>query len=237
MSDYFGRGNKDSMHGTHQSKKTVDHVLYLTHFAFGFPTGGNAPCSNMWLTASTRERERRCSGVTSVIFRYGVHIFCHTKTVPIHCNEKHNGKCTLCERVSANCLPVNKSMASWRSQSQDREENWKKATERKDHQPQATPQAMLQAKYLPSGYALGYASGKFFISCENFRDFQKYSRGLCPRLRFRQFLNKYSPSGYAAGYFLKKFCLQAMPPAKFQGTHGATPPAKFFRKGKRFSKK
>ncbi|KRY53945.1 hypothetical protein T03_2895 [Trichinella britovi] len=67
--------------------------------------------------------------------------------------------------------------------------------------PQATPQAMLQAKYLPSGYARGYASGKFFIICENFRDFQKYSRGLCPRLRFRQFLKKYLPSGYATGYF------------------------------------
>ncbi|KRX36371.1 hypothetical protein T05_14979 [Trichinella murrelli] len=91
-----------------------------------------------------------------------------------------------------------------------------KVKEDLEKKPQATPQAMLQAKYLPSGYARGYASGKFFIICENFRDFQKYSRGLCPRLRFRQFLNKYSPSGYAAGYFWKKFCLQAMPRGKFK---------------------
>ncbi|KRY54670.1 hypothetical protein T03_10378 [Trichinella britovi] len=45
------------------------------------------------LTTSNPERERGCGGVTSVIFRYGVHIFCHTKTcyktvLPIHCNEK-----------------------------------------------------------------------------------------------------------------------------------------------------
>ncbi|KRZ81291.1 hypothetical protein T08_14811, partial [Trichinella sp. T8] len=92
--------------------------------------------------------------------------------------------------------------------------------------------AMLQGKYLTSGYALSYASGKFFKKIpagyapgnasgkifalrlcsgqrlrqnfhnrEKFRDFQKYSRRLRPRLRFRQFLKKYLPSGYATGYF------------------------------------
>ncbi|KRY08328.1 hypothetical protein T12_10280, partial [Trichinella patagoniensis] len=30
-------------------------------------------------TTSKPERERGCGGVTSVIFRCGVHIFCHTK--------------------------------------------------------------------------------------------------------------------------------------------------------------
>ncbi|KRZ97280.1 hypothetical protein T08_13743 [Trichinella sp. T8] len=54
MSDYFGRENKDNMHGTHQSEEAVDHVsLYLRPFAFGAPTGGNAPCSNMFGTLST----------------------------------------------------------------------------------------------------------------------------------------------------------------------------------------
>ncbi|KRZ81382.1 hypothetical protein T08_13190, partial [Trichinella sp. T8] len=47
-------------------------------------------------------------GVTSVIFRYSVQIFCHTKTCsstvsPIHCKEKQNGNAQ-----SANCLPVTK---------------------------------------------------------------------------------------------------------------------------------
>ncbi|KRX80764.1 hypothetical protein T06_1063 [Trichinella sp. T6] len=37
-----------------QSGETVDHVsLYLRPFAFGAPTGGNAPCSNMFGTLST----------------------------------------------------------------------------------------------------------------------------------------------------------------------------------------
>ncbi|KRY06244.1 hypothetical protein T01_10900 [Trichinella spiralis] len=40
---------------------------------------------------------------------------------------------------------------------------------------------MLQAKYLPSGYALGYASGKFFAMLQ-------------------ANLKKYLPSGYAWGY-------------------------------------
>ncbi|KRX33920.1 hypothetical protein T05_12488, partial [Trichinella murrelli] len=32
------------------NEDTVDHVsLYLTPFAFGAPTGGNAPCSNMFV--------------------------------------------------------------------------------------------------------------------------------------------------------------------------------------------
>ncbi|KRY14065.1 hypothetical protein T12_6675 [Trichinella patagoniensis] len=72
----------------------------------------------------------------------------------------------------------------------------------------AMPQAMLQAnlkKYLPSGYAPGYASGKI---SENFRDFQKNSCRLRPRLRFRQFLKNIYP----------------------QAMLGATPPAKFFQK-------
>ncbi|KRY53953.1 hypothetical protein T03_1175, partial [Trichinella britovi] len=143
-------------------------------------------------TTSNPERERGCGGVTSVIFRYGVHIFCHTKTVlPIHCNEKQNGKCTKCELSPCQHKGVSKqdgivevpedmhfdmnrrkrkiwigrhgilevpeetdcsgitsvkkkisflSLSCFRSQSQDREEemtrkeNWKKTTERKDHQ-------------------------------------------------------------------------------------------------------
>ncbi|KRZ91399.1 hypothetical protein T08_10547 [Trichinella sp. T8] len=37
-----------------QSEEAVDHVsLYLRPFAFGAPTGGNAPCSNMFGTLST----------------------------------------------------------------------------------------------------------------------------------------------------------------------------------------
>ncbi|KRY05042.1 hypothetical protein T03_8611, partial [Trichinella britovi] len=46
---------------------------------------------------------------------------------------------------------------------------------------------MLQAKYLPSGYARGYASGKFFIICENFRVFKNIAAGYAP--------------GYASGNF------------------------------------
>ncbi|KRY17645.1 hypothetical protein T12_2693 [Trichinella patagoniensis] len=52
----------------------------------------------------------------------------------------------------------------------------------------AMPRANLK-KYLPSGYAPGYASGKISVKFKNFRDFPKYSRGLRPRLRLRQFLN------------------------------------------------
>ncbi|KRY21177.1 hypothetical protein T12_4418 [Trichinella patagoniensis] len=72
MSDYFGQRNKDIYPRTaaslctpshltmtiinrensftsNQREETVDHVsLYLTPLAFGAPTGGNAPCSNMF---------------------------------------------------------------------------------------------------------------------------------------------------------------------------------------------
>ncbi|KRX46446.1 hypothetical protein T09_126 [Trichinella sp. T9] len=145
-----------------------------------------------------------------------------------------------------------------------RKENWKKTTERKDQQvtrlcsglrlgkifskryPQATPQAMLQAKYLPSGYARGNASGKFFIICENFRPqatpqatlqaiFKKYlPSGHAPGYASGK-LKKYLPSGYARGYASGK--ISATPQATLQanlkniyphGTLGATPPAKFF---------
>ncbi|KAL1236973.1 Ral guanine nucleotide dissociation stimulator-like [Trichinella spiralis] len=44
-----------------------------------------------------------------------------------------------------------------------------------------------------NGYASGYASGKLFVICENFRDFQKDCRGLRPRLRFRQNLKNIYP--------------------------------------------
>ncbi|KRZ57677.1 hypothetical protein T02_10940 [Trichinella nativa] len=64
------------------------------------------------------------------------------------------------------------------------------------------PPANLK-KYLPSGYTPGYASGKISVK---FKNFQNNSRRLRPRLRFRQFQRNIYP----------------------QGTHGATPPAKFF---------
>ncbi|KRZ50184.1 hypothetical protein T02_16099, partial [Trichinella nativa] len=75
--------------------------LYLRPFAFGAPTGGNAPCSNMFGTLST--------------------ILSHYK---IKKEDSGNGQ-QCCQSTamrnkmgnaqSANCLPVNKSMASWRS--------------------------------------------------------------------------------------------------------------------------
>ncbi|KRY29834.1 hypothetical protein T01_6319 [Trichinella spiralis] len=70
------------------------------------------------------------------------------------------------------------------------------------------PQAMLGAmppakcslcfrqiicKYLPSGYAWGYASGEIFVNSKKFRYFQKDSRRLRPRLRFRQFKKNIHP--------------------------------------------
>ncbi|KRX81049.1 hypothetical protein T06_1821 [Trichinella sp. T6] len=134
---------------------------------------------------------------------------------------------------SVNCLSVNKSkhgileapeetdcsgitsITISRSRRRDQE----KRTGRK-------PLKEDQAKYLPSGYALGYASGKFFKKiaagyAPGNASGKIFALRLCSGLRLRQifhkqFLNKYSPSGYAAGYFLKKFCLQAMPRANLK---------------------
>ncbi|KRY44168.1 hypothetical protein T03_12418 [Trichinella britovi] len=61
-------------------------------------------------------------------------------------------------------------------------------------------------KYLPSGYASGYASGNIFAMPQG--KFKKiFALWLCFRLRLRQYFRyasgkfkKYLPSGYASGY-------------------------------------
>ncbi|KRX23758.1 hypothetical protein T07_14674 [Trichinella nelsoni] len=54
--------------GETQSEETVDHVsLYLTPLAFSAPTGGNAPCKNMFGGVYTIwHEETECSGMTSL---------------------------------------------------------------------------------------------------------------------------------------------------------------------------
>ncbi|KRX49671.1 hypothetical protein T09_981 [Trichinella sp. T9] len=132
-------------------------------------------------TTSTRERERSCSGVTSVIFRYGV----HTKTVlPIHCNEKQNGKCTKCElspcQQKHGILVLEETDSN---QSQDREEEIDKKRELEKNFDRTKPlEEEEEVEKRSTGcYALGYASGKFFVM---------------PPAN----LKKYLPSGYASGY-------------------------------------
>ncbi|KRY08325.1 hypothetical protein T12_4079 [Trichinella patagoniensis] len=75
------------------------------------------------------------------------------------------------------------------------------------------PQAMLQAnlkKYLPSGYAWGYASGKIFAILKNIHPLAT------PQAMLQANLKKYLPSGYAWGYASGKIfaMLGATPPAK-----------------------
>ncbi|KRX71707.1 hypothetical protein T06_515, partial [Trichinella sp. T6] len=80
--------------------------LYLTPFAFGAPTGGNAPCSNMFGTLSTisshykikkqdsgngQKRRARLRLSQKLIYRHVIRL------LPIHCNVKQNVKCTKCE--------------------------------------------------------------------------------------------------------------------------------------------
>ncbi|KRX45460.1 hypothetical protein T09_4426, partial [Trichinella sp. T9] len=252
-------------------------------------------------TTSNPERERGCGGVTSVIFRYGVHIFCHTKTVlPIRCNEKQNGKSTKCELSPCQQKGVSKQdgivevpedmhfdmkkrrksgiwigrhgilvpeetdcsgitsvkkkisflslisvnvtfqITNSRSRRRDRQEKRtgrkplkEKTTgspgkekiltgldlemKEKGHlEEKATPQATLQAKYLPSGYARGNASAAGYAPGYASGNFKKiFALRLCLRL----FLKKILPSGYASGKFKKIFALRLCP--------GATPQANF----------
>ncbi|KRX23756.1 hypothetical protein T07_11954 [Trichinella nelsoni] len=84
---------------------------------------------------------------------------------------------------------------------------------------------MLQAKHLPSGYALGYASGKFFIFKNIAAGYAPgYASGklyanICPQATLKGIFKKYLPLGYASGKLYANICPQAM--------LGATPPAKF----------
>ncbi|KRY13652.1 hypothetical protein T12_2800 [Trichinella patagoniensis] len=170
-------------------------------------------------------KEKGCGGVTSVIFRYGVHIFCHTQTCsstvsPIHCKEKmgmhkvrivslspkgvskQNGIVevpgeTDCREVTKSrkedqdeiCSPGKETILTGKEL-----EFWKFPQHRQSHNSHlksgveecvATPQATLQAilkKYSPSGYALGYASGKFE---------KIFALRLCLGLRLRQNFRKF----------------------------------------------
>ncbi|KRX40406.1 hypothetical protein T05_5146 [Trichinella murrelli] len=63
-------------------------------------------------------------------------------------------------------------------------------------------------KNLPSGYASGYASGNIFVKSKNFRNFQKDSRRLRPRLRFRQFLKNIYPQAMPRAIFEKNFAFR-----------------------------
>ncbi|KRX12574.1 hypothetical protein T07_778 [Trichinella nelsoni] len=84
--------------------------------------------------------------------------------------------------------------------------------------PPGKPKAMLQAKYLPSGYALGYASGKFFAMLAGNASGKIFVKSKI----FEIF--KMIAAGYAPGYASGKFQKNIYP----QGMLGATPPAKFF---------
>ncbi|KRY06695.1 hypothetical protein T12_477, partial [Trichinella patagoniensis] len=66
--------------------------LYVRPFAFGAPTGGNAPCLNMVGTLST------------ISSHYKIEKQDSGNVLPIHCKEKQNRNAQ-----SANCLPVTKS--------------------------------------------------------------------------------------------------------------------------------
>ncbi|KRZ62361.1 hypothetical protein T02_8181 [Trichinella nativa] len=110
-----------------------------------------------------------------------------------------------------------------------------------------------KAKYLPSGYALGYASGKFFKKiAAGYAPGKIFALRLCSGLRLRQIFHKLCfrqfvknicpqamPGGNASGKIfamppanLKKYLPSGYTPGyasgKISGTHGATPPAKFF---------
>ncbi|KRZ90103.1 hypothetical protein T08_2734 [Trichinella sp. T8] len=99
-------------------------------------------------------------------------------------------------------------------------------------------------KYLPSGYAWGYASGKIFVNSKNFEIFKKIAAGyapgyasgnfkkiftlrlrprlclrqikknICPQAMLQANLKKYLPSGYAWGYASGK--IFAMPQANLK---------------------
>ncbi|KRY57071.1 hypothetical protein T03_2184 [Trichinella britovi] len=170
MSDYFGRGNKDNMHGTHQSEKTVDHVsLYLTHLAFGAATGGNAPCSNMFGTLSTISSHYKIKKQDSCN-----DMFIYSVANPLQGETKW--ECTKCElspchqksrrverKTRTKSAHQNSESSHIISQALDLKRwKWRRGLRGQRRGGRITRRSVGTAKYLPSGYALGYASGKFF---------------------------------------------------------------------------
>ncbi|KRX58739.1 hypothetical protein T09_12507 [Trichinella sp. T9] len=149
-------------------------------------------------TTSTRERERSCSGVTSVIFRYGV----YTKTCYRQCCKstamRNNGKCTKCELSpcqkkhgilevpeETDCSGITSVRISFlsiisvnvtfqitisRSRRRDRQEKRTRIKPLKEKTTLSPGKEKILTIGIGSerlgkeGYALGYASGKFFIA-------------------------------------------------------------------------
>ncbi|KRX71367.1 hypothetical protein T06_4895 [Trichinella sp. T6] len=220
----------------YKSEKTVDHVsLYLTHLAFGFPTGGNALFRHVHVTKFNSahftcmlstisshykiKKQDSCNGHVANPLQGETKWEC-TKCELSPCHQKgyiNNGIVEVpeesdCREVTVSPVAVSSKYTSrFRSRRVERKTRTKSA-----HQPQAMPQATLQAilknihpqampkamlqanlkKYLPSGYAWGYASGKIFPQAT-------------PQATLQAILNKYSPSGYALGYASGKIFIAA----------------------------
>ncbi|KRY31417.1 hypothetical protein T01_2277 [Trichinella spiralis] len=112
--------------------------------------------------------ETDCSGITSVNKKTSLHGIlevpeetdCRGITVPVAVSSKSKSR-----RVERKTWTKETSANQLLEKGDSEEKIW--------ICPQAKPKAMLQKKYLPSGYASGYASGKLFI-------FKKIAAGYAP---------------------------------------------------------